>query len=170
MTGIKSLAEGHRRVAILTVPPSNPFAPSTTELNNGIYASGLIVASDWTFGLTDSDKVAEKALADVNNVNALGASNAQCAFTLFRWFDSVTGLVDPTADALFTACKVKGSTLYVYERESGKLSSAAFASTDELLGMQVLTDSWQKAGDNGGYIKRRVPCEPQALYQNAAVA
>lgn len=169
MTGIKSLAEGHRRVAILTVPPSNPMSVTTTELNAGIYASKLIVASDWSFGLTDSDKVAEKALEDINNANALGASNAQCAFTIFRFFDSVTGLVDPTTDALFTACKVKGTTLYVYERESGKLATAAFASTDELLGMQVLTDSWGKL-DAGGYIKRRVPTEPQALYVNAAVA
>ena len=60
--------------------------------------AGLMVAvpTVWTQrhvvdvdGYTDSDKVAEKALADINNVNALGSSNAQCAFTIFRFFDSL---------------------------------------------------------------------------------
>jgi hypothetical protein len=41
--------------------------------------------------MTDSDKVQEKSLADVNNVNALGASNYDAGMTIFRYFDTVTG-------------------------------------------------------------------------------
>lgn len=165
----KSLAQGHRRVAILTTAPANPLAPTTTELAAGIQASALILDSDWTFGFVDSDKVQEKSLIDLNNANAISADNAQCGFTLFRFFDAVTGLTDTVGDAAFTATKTKGTTLYVYERETGKTAAAAFASTDELLGMQVLTDRPQKL-DSSGYIKRRIPTEPQAVYFPAAVA
>lgn len=170
MAFAKSLAEGHRKVAILTVAPSNPLAPTTTELNAGIDATSRILAADWTFGATDSDKVAEKSLADINNVNALGASNLQAGATIFRFYDTVTGQPDATGDALFTATKTKGATLYIYERESGKVATAAWASTDPVLGMQVLTDEPQKPSDNGGYIKRRIPMEPQTYYGLVAVA
>lgn len=166
----KSLADGHRKVAILTTAPSNPLAPTTTELNAGIQASSRILASDWTFTATDSDKVAEKSLYDTDNVNALGPSNYQFGMTIWRYFNSGTGVPDPTEDALWTATKAKGTTLYVYERESGKLASAAWASGDELLGMLILTDSPQKPSDSGGFIKRRIPGEPQAGYPTAAVA
>src|SRR4051794_38534096 len=109
MANARSLADGHTKVAILTVAPSNPLSPTTTELNNGIDATTLILAADWLFGATDSDKVQEKSLADINNVNALGASNLQAAMTIFRKFDTVTGQPDPTGDALFTAVKTKGA-------------------------------------------------------------
>lgn len=165
----RSLADAHRKVAILTTQPANPAAPTVTELNNGIQASKRIKADDFTFGFADSDKVQEKTLEDTDNANAIAASNPQCAFTVFREFNAGTGNVDPVEDALFTAVKVKGTTLWVYERETGKLATAAWASSDELLGMQVLTDQWQKA-DSGGYVKRRVPCEPQKAYPNIAVA
>jgi ABC-type taurine transport system substrate-binding protein len=119
--------------------------------------------------MADSDKVAEKSLADINNVNALGASNAQ-AGTIFRYYDTSTGAPDATGDALFTATKTKGTTVYVYERESGKVATAAWATGDIALGMQTLTDEVQKPADTGGYIKRRVPMEPQTVYGLVTVA
>lgn len=167
----KSLADGHRKVAILTTAPGNPSAPTVAELNAGIDASCRILASDWTFGATDSDKVAEKALCDVNNVNALGASNFAAAMTIFRYFNAGTGVADPTEDSLFTATKTKGTTLYIYERETGKLATAAWAAADVIdIGMQVQTDVPQKPSDAGGYIKKRIPMEPQAAYLNIAAA
>lgn len=170
MAFARSLADGHTKVAILTVAPSNPLAPTTTELNAGIDATTRILAADWTFGAADSDKVQEKSLADINNVNALGASNLQAAMTIFRFFDTVTGQPDATGDALFTATKTKGATLYIYERQSGKIATAAWASTDPVFGMQVLTDEPQKPSDTGGYIKRRISTEPQTNYGLVAVA
>jgi hypothetical protein len=170
MAFARSLADGHRKVAILTTAPSNPNAPTVAELNAGIAASPLVLAADWTFGMADSDKVQEKSLVDINNVNALGASNASAGMTLFRYFDTSTGAPDPTGDALWTATKTKGATLYVYERESGKVATAAWATGDIALGMQVLTDDPQKPSDTGGYIKRRVPMEPQTIYGLVTVA
>lgn len=170
MAFAKSLAEGHRRVAILTTQPSNVNAPTTTELNAGIDGTTRILASDFVFGMVDSDKVQEKSLADVNNVNALGSSNAQAGMTIFRYYDTSTGAPDPTGDALFTATKTKGTTLWIYERITGKLATAAWASTDQIFGMQVLTDEPQEPGDNGGYIKKRIPLEPQTVMGLVAVA
>lgn len=167
----KSLADGHIKVAVLTTSPSNPAAPTVAELNAGIDASCRILSSDFTWGAADSDKVAEKALCDLNNVNAIAASNFTAGLTIWRFFNAGTGNPDPTEDALWTAMKVKGTNLWIYVRETGKLSTAVWASADEIyLGGQVLTDSPQPPSDRGGFIKRRVPLEPQSMRENIAVA
>lgn len=167
----KSLADGHVKIAILTTQPANPEAPTLAELNAGINAACRILASDWTWTATDSDKVNEKAVCDVNNVNALGASNFSTGMTIFRYFNAGTGVADPTEDSLFTATKAKGTRLWIYVRETGKLETAAWAANDEIsLGGEVITDTVQNPQNAGGYIKRRVPLEPQAMYPNIAAA
>lgn len=170
MAFARSLADGHTKVAILTTVPANTAAPTVAELNAGIDATSRILAADWTFGATPSDKVQEKSLQDINNVNALGASNFDAAMTIFRYYDTVTGAPDATGDALWTAAKTKGATFYVYERQSGKLATAAWATADIAFGMQVLTDEPQKPSDTGGYIKRRIEMEPQTNYGLVTVA
>jgi hypothetical protein len=91
--------------------------------------------------------------------------------TIWRYFNSSTGVADPTEDSLWTAVKVKGTTLYIYARETGKLSTAAWASADELVaGGSFLTDNPQRPSDAGGFIKRAVPLEPQSVYGPIAVA
>jgi hypothetical protein len=165
----KSLADGHIKFTILTVAPSNPAAPTATELNAGIDASCRILSSDFTWSATDSDKVAEKALCDINNVNSLGPSNFQTAITIWRYFNASTGVAEPTEDLLWTALKAKGTTVWGYARETGKLSTAAWASADEIfLGGPVLSDNPQRPSDGGGFIKRRLPLEPQGMYVNIA--
>jgi len=169
MAGIKSLAAAHIRVAVLTASPSNPLVPTAAELAAGIDASCKIAAADFLWTPTDSDKVADAALCDANNVNALGASNYNLALTIFRLWNAGTGVADPTDDALFTAMKTKGTTLWIYARETGKLYSQVWAAGDEVyLGGQVLTDSPQRL-DSGGYIKRRIPLEAQSMAQNITV-
>lgn len=167
----KSLADGHSKIAILTTKPANIFNPTAGELNGGIQAACRILASDWNFSATDSDKVAEKAKCDVNNVNALGPSNFTTAMTIFRFFNAGTGLPDAVEDALFTACKVKGTTLWIYERENGLLETVAWASGQDIhLGGEVLTDEVQNPQNAGGYVKRRIPMEPQSMRTNLVVA
>lgn len=167
----KSLADGHIKLAILTTAPANPAAPTVAELNAGINAACRILASDFAWSAGDSDKVAEKALCDVNNVNALGASNFSAGLTIFRFFNATTGVADPVEDALWTAMRAKGTTLYIYARETGKLETAPWAASDEIyLGGSVLTDLPQKPSDAGGYIKRRIPLEPQSMFPNIAAA
>lgn len=167
----KSLADGHIKIAILTTAPANLSAPTVAELNAGINAASRILSSDWLWSATDSDKVAEKAVSDINNVNALGASNFSAGMTIFRMFNAGTGVADPVEDSLFTATKTKGSSLYIYQRKTGKLETAAWATSDEIsLGGLVITDLPQEPSDAGGYIKKRIPLEPQQMYPNIAVA
>jgi len=167
----KSLSDGHVKVAVLTTAPANLSAPTVTELNNGIDASCRILSSDFAFGFTDSDKVAEKALCDVINVNGLGASNFGAGMSIWRYWNESTVVADLTGDSLWTATKVKGTNLYIYVRETGKLSTAAWASADELVaGGQFLTDNPQPPSDRSGYIKRRIPLEPQSVFGPIAVA
>lgn len=167
----KSLSDGHCKVAVLSVAPANLQVPTTTELNAGIDASCRILSSDFAFGFTDSDKVAEKALCDIINVNGLGASNFAAGMSIWRYWNEGTGVADPTGDSLWTATKVKGTTLYIYVRETGKLSTAAWASADELVaGGSFLSDNPQPPSDRSGYIKRRIPLEPQSVFGPIAVA
>jgi len=167
----RSLADGHVKVIICTTKPANPAAPTAAELTAGIDASCNIMASDFAFGATDSDKVAEKALCVVNNANALGAGNYTAGMTVFRYWDAVTLAADAVADAVFDAVRDKGTTLWVYARETAKLATAAIAAGDELyLGAEVLTDTPQTPSDRGGFIKRRVPMEVQAAYDDIVVA
>lgn len=169
----RSLADGHKKVAILTSKPVNPAAPTVLELNAGIGgAAGAgcrILLSDWAFGPTDSDTFNDRAVCEDGNANAYGASNYQCAFTAFRYYDS-SGIADATEDALFAAAMEKGTTLYVYERETGQDEADPWTAADELgFGAEVLTDWPQKPGDTGGYIKRRIPTQVQKGYVNIAV-
>ncbi|CAI9417376.1 phage tail tube protein [Nocardioides sp. T2.26MG-1] len=158
---VKSLADGHLKLTILTVKPANPLAPTLAELIAGTDISCAVLASDFTWSAADSDKVNEKALCTTNNANAIGASNFQAGLTIFRYFDDTTGAVDVTADVAFQTLKAKGTTVYGYLREDGKLSADAWAAADEATYLEVLTDNPQRPQNAGGYIKRRIPLEPQ---------
>lgn len=167
----RSLADGHTKFTILTTAPADPAAPTATELNAGVDASDHILASDFTWGATDSDKVQEKSLATINNVNALGPSNYQAGITPFRYFDATTHNADATADETFAAVQTKGTELWCYARRNGKLSTDTWAASDEIfLGADVITDDPQPPSDLGGYIKYRVPMEVQEAYPFITVA
>lgn len=158
----RSLADGHIKFIICTQEPADATAPLASELAAGIDASDRILASDFTFGATDSDKVQEKSLAAQNNANAIAASNFAAAFTAFRYFDALTGAPDPAGDVVHDACKVKGTELWCYARKTGKKSTDPVEAADELfLGAHVITDNPQPPTDLGGYIKERIPCEVQ---------
>ena len=167
----RSLADGHIKFTILTTKPTNPAAPTVTELNAGIDASCKILASDFNWGATDSDKVAEKALCTINNANALGPSNYQAGFTLFRYFDAMSKNSDATEDTVWVAVKLKGTSFWGYARKTAKLSTEAWAASDEIyLGAEGLTDTLQPPSDAGGYIKARCPVEIQSAWDNIVAA
>lgn len=161
----RSLADGKTKFTVLTTEPADPTEPTITELNAGIQAAANILASDFTWGAADSDTVAERSLADKNNVNAYAASNYTAGITPFRYFDETTGAPDPTEDALFDAVKEKGTELWCYARRTGKDAGAAWAAADEIfLGAKVITDEPQPPSDLGGYIKFRSPMQVQEAY------
>ena len=144
------LADGKTKFTILTTAPANPAAPTATELNAGIDLSCDILASDFNWTATDSDKVSEPALCDANNSNAIGKGNHTTGVTLWRKFLT--------------------SEVYGYARETDKDSTEPWAASDEIyLGGLVQTDTPQRT-DGTGFIKRRIPMEPQRMYDNITVA
>lgn len=166
----RSLADGKTKLTILTAKPVNPAAPTVSELEDGIDLSCNILSSDFTWGATDSDKIAEKALCDEGNANAIGASNYQAGITVWRYFDAAGGF-DAVEDAGFEAVKTKGTTLWGYARKTDKPSTAPWEASDEIyLGAEVATDAPQPPSDQGGYIKWRVPMEVQRGYPFIEVA
>lgn len=169
----KTLAQGRSRVAVLTAAPTVPGLPTVTQLNGGIgTTTGVscnIAADDFVFGATDSDRVADRALCDGANAEALGASNYQAGLSVYRYYDAA-GLIAGSEDILYTAMKTKGTQLWIYHRQTGKLSTAAFAIGDELFGALVITDTPQRVQDSAGYIKVRIPLLIQTAYPDIVLA
>ena len=167
--GAKVLADGKTKFTILTTKPANPALPTAAELNAGIQLADHVLTSDFTFAAVDSDKVAEKALGSSGNANAIGASNYQIAFTIWRKFLTAGGF-DSADETGWAAIKVKGATLYAYARQTDKAASAAWAATDEIyLGAEWVNDTPQRT-DGTGFVKYRVPGEIQTGYPFIAVA
>lgn len=167
----KSLADGHKKLTILTAEPADPAAPTAAELNAGIDVSCEVLASDFVWTAGDSDKFAEAALCETSNANSLGRDNFSAGLTFFRAFDAATGAVEVSEESGYQALKEKGTTVWGYLRENGKLATAVWATGDEIdLGLKVLSDRPQMPSNGGGYIKRRIPLEPQAGWQGIAVA
>ncbi|UIU47064.1 hypothetical protein [Microcystis phage MinS1] len=168
---VKSLADGHRKFTLLTAEPEDPTNPTVTELNAGIDASCAVLASDFTWTAADSDKFNEGALCDDSNANAIGRSNFTAGFTVFREFDETTKNAHATADAIYQAAKAKGTELWGYLRNTAKTSDEDWAAEDEIeLGLKVLTDNPQAPSEAGGYVKRRIPLEPQRGWPDIEVA
>lgn len=165
----KSLADGRIKVVALVKKPVNPYAPTITELTAGIDMSCRILSSDYALGPTTSDRVAEKELCKEGNANAIGASNYAGSFTPFRYFDETTNQAHKTEDEVYQLLRHKGTTLFVYERQTSKKSTAAWAVGDEIDGYEVVTDNPQKPSDMGGYIKRVVPVEVQDAWLGGVV-
>lgn len=169
MPAQRVLADEHTKFTILTAAPADPNAPTATELNAGIDASCLVFADDFRWTATDSEKVGERRLCEGTAAQSNGISNYDVGFSAWRWFDSATGAVDPTADELFEAVKVKNTTVWGYVRRSGKEYSAPWATGDEFaLGGEVLTDTPQS--DGTGFIKYRIPLAAQSMEDFGTVA
>jgi hypothetical protein len=163
------LADGKTKFTILTTAPANPAAPTATELNAGIDLSCDILSSDFLFGATDSDRVAEKALCDEGNANAIGASNYTAGFTLWRKFLTAGGF-DEVNETGWAALKEKGTTLHGYARQTDKDATEVWAAADEIfLGAEFITDTPQRT-DGSGFIKYRVPVEIQRGFPFIEVA
>lgn len=152
----KSLADGHRKLTICTTKPNNPLAPTVTELNAGIDVSLQVLASDFSYGATDSNTVSEQALGEEIAANVYTTSNWQFGLTFWRYFDATTKLAASAEETGYQAAKVKGTTLYCYLRENGKKASEAWVATEEAIFEEVITDHPQLPSDAGGFIKRRV--------------
>ena len=102
--------------------------------------------------------------------SGIGATTAQ---TLREQGHTVIGVdlkdAEVTADALFQAMKVRGTRLWIAERNTSKMSADAWEAGDEVSVFEVTTDSWQ-ATDAAGYIKAKIPMQAAAFELNGKVA
>ena len=152
----------------------DPEKPTITELAAGIQAECHVLSSDFIFTATASETLSEKELCVAGNAQALGEANHQCEFSPFRYFDETGKAETGTAegdigDAVFQATKVKGTRLWIYQRETSKKSTDPWAADDEVDGYEFLTDNPQHL-ERSGYIKRRIVGAFQDLFLNGEVA
>lgn len=159
----RSLADGRTKFTLLTTAPSDPKAPTATELEAGIDASCVVLSSDFNFGAAASDKVNEGALCEDTNAQVSGRSNYVSTFTVFRYFDEHGDPATNEGDDVFAAVKVKGTTLWAYARRTSKKSTDAWADGDEIyLGAEIVTDNLTPPSDLGGWIKWTQAADVQA--------
>lgn len=167
--GARVLADGKTKFTILTTKPAAWPSVTATEANAGIELSDDVLSSDFTFGAVDSDKVAEKPLGASGNANAIGASNFQMGFTLWRKFATAGGF-DAADEAGWAAVKEKGVELYAIARQMDKEASEPWAAADEVYLAAKFTPDNPQRTDGTGFLKYRIPCEVQEGHPFVAIS
>lgn len=155
--GVKTLADGNVKVVLLAAAPANKNAITVAEAT-GEGARDMscnILSSDFDLGPTGSDTISEKPLCAKGNGQALGPSNYSGGFTVYRYFDPITGQADETDDWAWTAVREKGTTLHILVRETAKDSDLPIVATDEYRYYEAMTDDPSR-GDRTGYVKWRI--------------
>jgi len=167
---VKSLADGKKKITLLTTKPANEESPTALELNAGEDVSCNVLDSDFNWTNTDSATFDEKPACAKGQVLALGASNYDLAATFIREYLEAGGADIAGLDAGYQAVKTKGSVVWIYVRETAKDSDEDWAATDEIyLGGKVQSDAPARV-NNDGNIKRRVKFLPQRMFENIAAA
>lgn len=169
MATVKSLADGHTKLAVLAIAPADPTAITLTELQAGLDASCRIAKNGYTLGPTASETFADPALCEDVNATVWGASNFESSIPVFRYFDDTTQLVDPEGDEVYESLKEKGTEVWLVERESLKKSTDEWEAGDVVSVYRALLDNPQKASDRTGYIKNVIAPAIQAGYLDVTV-
>ena len=166
---MKSAADGKKKFTLLLTKPA-ALKPTAAELNAGLDVSCMVLDSDANWTNTASDRFNEKPACTTGNSQALGAANYDTALTFLRE-DLVAGGIDAAGlDAGYQAVKVRGTTVWIYLRETDKLSTEAWAVGDEIhLGGEVVSDAPMRV-NNDGNIKRRIEFLPQNMISETLVA
>lgn len=166
---MKVAADGKKKFTLLLQKPAARI-PTATELNAGQDISCAVLDSDANWTNTASDRFNEKAACQQGNSQALGAANYDTALTFLREYLESGGGPDKTADDMgYQAVKVRGTTVWIYMRESDKDSTVEWASGDEIhLGGEVVSDAPMRV-NNDGNIKRRIEFLPQNMISEVPV-
>ena len=168
---MKVAADGKKKFTLLTeAPAAADNIPTATELNAGHDISCAVLDSDANWTNTASDRFNEKPACTKGNSMALGASNYDTALTFLREFLPDGGGADLTgADVGYQAVQTKGTTVWIYMRESDKDSTEDWAEADVIdLGGEVVSDAPMRV-NNDGNIKRRIEFLPQNMISNVPV-
>lgn len=167
---VKSLADGHTKLAVLATAPADPLAPTVTELEEALDASCRIAKNGYSLGPTASESIADPALCEDVNSNVWGASNFESSVPVFRYFDESTQLIDELGDEVYQALKTKGQIVWLVERESLKKSTDPWEAGDIVNVYEALLDNPQKPTDRTGYIKNVIAPAIQNGHLDVAVA
>lgn len=166
---MKVAADGKKKFTLLTAAPAGRI-PTAAELNAGLDISCAVLDSDASWTNTASDTFNEKAACQKGNALALGASNYDLGLTFLREFLDAGGPDVSGEDAGYQAIKTKGSTVWIYLRETDKDSLEDWDAGDEIyLGGEVQSDAPARV-DNTGNLKRRVIFMPQDLIEGVEVS
>jgi len=161
---MKVAADGKKKFTLLTAAPAAATRiPTVTELNAGIDISCAVLDSDANWTSTASDRFNEKPACTKGNSQALGASNYDTALTFLREYLEAGGADTVGDDKGYAAVRVKGTTSWIYLRESDKDSTEDWAAGDIIdLGGEVVSDAPMRV-NNDGNIKRRIEFLPQNM-------
>jgi hypothetical protein len=170
MATVKSLADGHTKLAVLATAPADPDAVTLAELTSALDASCRIAKNGYALGPTASETFADPALCEDVNSSVWGASNFESTIPVFRYFDDTTNLVDEEGDEVYQALKEKGTEVWLVERESLKKSTDPWEAGDVVNVYRALLDNPQKASDRTGYIKNTIAPAIQEGHLDVTVA
>lgn len=152
----KTLADGRIKLTALTEKPDDLKALTLTELAAGIDLQCRIMFSDFRLSPTGSDTINdEKALCDVGNPVAFGASNYEGSVTPFRYLDE-NGAPEAAEDDAYETLKEKGTELWLVKR-IGPEHDVEWAAGDIYDVFHVITDTPQDPSSMSGFIKKIVP-------------
>lgn len=167
----KTLADGRIKLILLSTKPNDMKAPTVAELTAGKDISCRITKADYRLSATGSETVDGTALCDEAAVNVFGASNFEGTIAPFRYFNPAKpGQADAEGDFAFQAFKVKGATLYLVERNTGKKHEEPIEAGDEVSVFEVVPDNWQTPSESGGFQRRIIPLSITKGELNAVVA
>jgi hypothetical protein len=165
---MKVAADGKKKFTLLLTKPA-ASKPTAAELNAGKDISQAVLDSDANWTNSASDRFNEKPAAAVGNSQALGAANYDTALTFLREYLVGGGPDSAALDSGYQAVKTKGTTVWIYLRETDKLSTAPWAIGDEIhLGGEVVSDAPMRV-NNDGNVKRRIEFLPQNMISETTV-
>jgi hypothetical protein len=165
---MKVAADGRKKFTLLLTAPAGRI-PTATELNAGQDISCAVLDSDANWTNTASDRFNEKPACVQGNSQALGASNYDTALTFLREYLDAGGADAAGDDLGYQSVKTKGSTVWIYLRETDKLSGEDWEAGDEIhLGGEVVSDAPMRV-NNDGNIKRRIEFLPQDMISEEVV-
>lgn len=151
----KQLSDERIAVMLFDEPPADPAAITVTEWDAGTPLECRIMAGEFRLSPSGSETVNQSELCEGVNATTFGRSNYDASMTVFRYLTD-EGLADALNDVAWDATKVKGTTLYLAERE-GPIHDAPGAAGQEYSYFEVVTDDPQKPSDRGGFIRRVIP-------------
>lgn len=166
---MKVAADGKKKFTLLLTKPL-ALVPTAVELNAGQDISCAVLDSDATWTNTASDRFNEKASCQKGNSQALGASNFDTALTFLREYLDAGGPDATGEDLGYQSVKTKGTTVWIYLRETDADSTEEWASGDEIhLGGEVVSDAPMRV-NNDGNLKRRIEFLAQNMITEQLVA